>query len=200
MLWCVCLRLFGLVSSMIGWFALWKNPILCKNREVMENTWGGNLNIEVDGSDDLSGFQFGWFLGEPNVNFQAFNMSCEATHLEANLVRLNAAMSACQMLGISVSAGVEPWRLNFGAGNVWTAYSVKADCLGISATSRAWNFRNCPGWLQVISSFLFCCFFVPFFFHAHTFSFRPLEQKKKVRWNLSLFGLSTLSEINSNIC
>ena len=45
-------------------------------------------------------------------------MSCEATHLEANLVRLNAAMSACQMLGISVSAGVEPWRLNFGAGNV----------------------------------------------------------------------------------
>ena len=29
------------VSIMIGWFPLWKNPILCKNREVMENTGRG---------------------------------------------------------------------------------------------------------------------------------------------------------------
>ena len=80
--------------------------------------------------------------------------------------------------------GLEPWRLNFGAGNVWTAYSVKADCLGISATSRAWNFRNfrnCPGWLQVISSFLFCCFFVPFF-STHT-PFPFVHSNKKRRWD-----------------
>ena len=65
-------------------------------------------------------------------------MSCEATHLEANLVRLNAAMSACQMLAISVSAGVELWRLNFGAGKCMNCVQCESRRQkGFSATPRA---------------------------------------------------------------
>ena len=65
-------------------------------------------------------FLLGWpiYVSFRECNFQGC-MCCEATHLEANLVRLNAAMSACQMLGVSwYQLGVEPRYLNFGAGNV----------------------------------------------------------------------------------
>lgn len=81
-----------------------------------------------------------------------------------------------------------------GLENVWTAYSVKADGkrgflqlqeLDISEISEI-----AQDDFKFISSFLFCCFFVPFFYHSRTFSFRPLEQKKKVRWNLSLLDKS----------
>ena len=143
----------------------------------------------MDGSDDLSGFQGRWFLGEPNLNFQGSqhelwgNTSWSQSH--SSQCGHECMPDACHF---SISFGWSHGGSILGLENAWTAYSVKADCLGFSATPRAWNFRNLPrmtsSYLKLFVLLFFCSLFLP---PTHLF-LSSTRTKKKVRWNLSLFG------------
>jgi len=221
---------------MIGWFPLWKNPILCKNREVMESTGRGgqkwvrwfsdfkslaslffrlhpgkfniyklwNLKIEVDGPDDLSGFQFGWFLGEPHVNFQGSqhelwgNTSWSQSH--SSQCGHECMPDACHF---SISEGGAT-AAQFWGWKCVNCLQCKSWLLGVFCNIKSLTFPKFPKLPRMTSSYLklfVCCLFVPFFLKTTQTPFPFVHPNKKRRWDETCHCLTrTLSEINSNIC